>query len=98
MGPDQTQKLLHSKGNHKLNEKTTHRTGENIVNDATNKGLISKMYRQLIQLMSLHGQRSPAGYRPWGRKELNKAEQLSTYSSILQKKKKTTKPKNGQQI
>jgi len=30
MGPNQTYKLLHSKGNHKQNEKTTYRMGENI--------------------------------------------------------------------
>ena len=30
MGPNQTYKLLHSKGNYKQNEKTTHRMGENI--------------------------------------------------------------------
>ena len=30
MGPNQTYKLLHSKGNHKPNEKTTYELGENI--------------------------------------------------------------------
>ena len=30
MGPNQTQQLLHSKRNHKQNEKITHRMGENI--------------------------------------------------------------------
>ena len=30
MGPNQTYKLLHCKGNHKQNEKQTHRMGENI--------------------------------------------------------------------
>ena len=30
MGPNQTYKLLYSKGNHKQNEKTTYRLGENI--------------------------------------------------------------------
>ena len=30
MGPNETSKLLHSKGNHKQNEKTTLRMGENI--------------------------------------------------------------------
>ena len=30
MGPKQTYKLLHSKGNHKQNEKTTYGLGENI--------------------------------------------------------------------
>ena len=29
MGPNQTYKLLHSKGNHKQNEKTAYRLGEN---------------------------------------------------------------------
>ena len=38
----------HSKRNHKQNEKTTYRMGENIANNATNKGLISKIYKQLI--------------------------------------------------
>ena len=30
MGPNQTYKLLHSKGNHKQKEKTTYGLGENI--------------------------------------------------------------------
>ena len=30
MGPNETEKLLHSKGNHKQDEKTTLRMGENI--------------------------------------------------------------------
>ena len=30
MGPNETSKLLHSKGNHKQDEKTTFRMGENI--------------------------------------------------------------------
>ena len=30
MGLNQTQKLLHNKGNHQQNEKTTYRMGENI--------------------------------------------------------------------
>ena len=35
MGPTQTQKLLHRKGNNKQNEKTTHRLGEKFANDVT---------------------------------------------------------------
>ena len=50
MEPNQTYKLLHGKGNHKYNEETTYRMGENIANDVTDKGLISKIYKQLIQL------------------------------------------------
>ena len=50
MGPNQTSKLLYSKGNHKQNEKTTCGMGEISANDVTDKGLISKIYKQLIQL------------------------------------------------
>ena len=50
MGPNQIYKLLHSKGIHKQDEKTNYRMGENIANDVTNKGLISKIYKQFTQL------------------------------------------------
>ena len=50
MGPNSIYKLVHSKGNHKQNEKTTHRMGKNICNEATEKRLISKIYKQLMQL------------------------------------------------
>ena len=49
MGPYQTYKPLHSKGNHQQNEKTTYAMGKIFANDATDKGLISKIYKQLIQ-------------------------------------------------
>ena len=45
MGPNQSCKPLHSKGNHKQSKKTTDRMGENISNDATDKCLISKIYK-----------------------------------------------------
>ena len=41
---------MHSKGNHKQDEKTTLRTGEIFANEATDKGLIAKTYKQLMQL------------------------------------------------
>ena len=48
MGPNQTYKLLHSKGNHKQNKR---QDWEKIfANESTNKGLLSKTYKQLIQL------------------------------------------------
>ena len=47
MGSNQTYKLFHSKENHKHNEKPTQRL-ENLF--ASNKGLISKIYKLLIQL------------------------------------------------
>ena len=52
MGPNQTDKLLHNKGNQTENKKTTYRLGENHFIDATDKGLISKTNKQLTQLNS----------------------------------------------
>ena len=39
MGPNETQKLLHSKGKHKQNEKTAYRTGENICKRCDQQGI-----------------------------------------------------------
>ena len=50
MGPNQTYKLLYSKGNHKQNKKTANGLGEVFANDVTDKGLVSKIRKQLIQL------------------------------------------------
>ena len=41
---------MHSKGNYKQGEKTTLKIGEIIANETTDKGLISKIYKKLIQL------------------------------------------------
>ena len=42
---------MHSKGNYKQGEKTTLWTGEKqITNEMTDKGLVPKIYKQLIQL------------------------------------------------
>ena len=45
-------KLLHNKGQYKQGEKTAFRMGEIIANEATDKQLISKVYKQLLQLNS----------------------------------------------
>ena len=63
MALNQTSKFLHSKGNHKQDEKTTLRMEtldkmkiqpsewEKIfANETTDKGLISKIYKQLMEL------------------------------------------------
>ena len=48
--PNTIYEIFHSKENHKQIEKTTYGMGENIWNDVTNKGLISKTYEKLKQL------------------------------------------------
>ena len=41
---------MHNEGNYKQGEKTAFRMGEKIANEATDKELISKIYKQLMQL------------------------------------------------
>ena len=49
MGPHQIYKLLHSKGNNKQSKKTNE-LGKLFANNETDKGLISKIHKLLIQL------------------------------------------------
>ena len=51
MGPNQTYKPLHNKETHtKTHKKTTYRLGANICKWGIDKDLISKIYKQLIQV------------------------------------------------
>ena len=50
MGPNETSKLLHSKGNHKQDEKTTLRMGENVCKRINGQRINLQIYKQLIQL------------------------------------------------
>ena len=60
MGPNQTDKFLHSKGNHKKKRQPIE--WEKIVsNNATDKGLITKTYKQYIQLHSKKANQSING-------------------------------------
>ena len=51
MGPNQTEKILKSKGNLKNKQTKRHsmKWKKIVANDTNDKGLISKIYKQLIQ-------------------------------------------------
>ena len=48
MGLHQTKELLPGKGNHGQNENVTHQLGEHICKSSTQKGLISRIYGELM--------------------------------------------------
>ena len=50
MGLNQDKKLLHSKGNSQQNYKTTYRWEKIFANDVSDKGLVSKIYKELLKL------------------------------------------------
>ena len=50
MGPNETSKLFHSKGNHKQSKRQLSEWEKIFGNESTDKGLISKIYKQLMQL------------------------------------------------
>ena len=50
MGLNETYKLLHSEGNHEQMKRQSTEWEKIFANDVTNRGLISKAYKQLIQL------------------------------------------------
>ena len=62
MGPNQTYKLLYSKGNHKQNEKTPYKM-EGKSAYMTHKGLLSKIYK-LIKLNNNNKKTIKNGQKP----------------------------------
>ena len=49
MGPNETLKLLHSKGNHNKTKRQPSEWEKIFANESMDKGLVSKIYKQLMQ-------------------------------------------------
>ena len=58
---------MHSKGNQRENKKTTYRWEKLVSGDATDKGLISKIYK-LIQPIQLNRKKKPKTQRKMGKR------------------------------
>ena len=50
MGPNETSEFLHSKGSHKKDERQPSAWEKIFVNESMDKGLISKIYKQLMHI------------------------------------------------
>ena len=71
MGPNQTDKLLHSKGNQKEDKRQLTEWEKIVSNDAVDMGLISRIYEQHTQLNS---KKAKSGQKTWIDKKNMKQE------------------------